>query len=53
MLNSVRYHSIKALFTERNISLCDEDVLMYADMFEIIAQFVHGKLTDVEMMDAH
>ena len=38
MLNENRYNSVKAIFQEKGVSLSENDVQLYADVFEIIAQ---------------
>lgn len=53
MLNENRYNSVKAIFQEKGVSLSENDVQLYADVFEIIAQLTNGKLTDREIMDAY
>ena len=50
MLNRERYQSIDAIFKLRGIELPDEDVMLYADAFEIIASLLNGKLSDEEMV---
>ena len=50
MLNIERYRSIASIFKTRGIRLSDEDVVLYADAFEIIASLLNNKLADEEMV---
>ena len=50
MLNIERYRSIDSIFKAQGIQLSDEDVMLYADAFEIIASLLNGKLLDEEMV---
>ena len=50
MLNKARYHSIDSIFKSQGIQLSNEDAMLYADAFEIIAFLLNSKLSDEEMV---
>ncbi len=49
ILNTQRFEKLKILFKENNIDLSINDIIIYSNVFEIISQFVHNKLTDEEI----
>lgn len=49
ILNSQRFEKLKLLFEEKNKNLSLNDITIYSNVFEIISQFVHNKLTDEEI----
>lgn len=53
LLNENRYESIKNVFKEKNIQISETDLLIYANVFEIISYFVNNKLTNTEMIEAY
>ena len=54
MISEKRYLSVKQLFKELGFdNLTDHEIELYADMFEIIAEFTHNKLSDREMITAY
>lgn len=53
IINYKRYEGVKSLFSLHGIELSEKDIALYANVFEIISQFVNGKLTDEEIMTAY
>ena len=53
MLSEKRYDSIKRIFAEKRICLSEEDLRIYADVFEIISHYINNKLTDEEMIESY
>ncbi len=49
MINEEIYEELKDIFAEYDISLTDTDILLYADLFEIISYFTHNKLDTYEI----
>lgn len=53
MINEKRYEPIKKIFNERGLEFSEREICLYVDMFEIIAQLTHEKLTNEEMFEAY
>lgn len=53
ILNTQRFEKLKTIFKERNINLSLNDISIYSNVFEIISQFVHHKLTDEEILGVY
>ena len=49
IINKQRFEEIKLIFEQHNISLSLDDIAIYSNVFEIISQFVHEKLTNQEI----
>ncbi len=49
ILNTQRFEELKIIFEQNNINLSINDVVLYSNVFEIISQFVHQKLTNEEI----
>ncbi len=50
ILNTQRFDAIKILFKQKNINLSIHEIEIYSNVFEIISQFVHGKLSNEEIL---
>ena len=50
MLNEERYRSIRRIFERMELQLSERDMELYADAFEIISQFLHHKLNDIQLV---
>ena len=53
MLSEKRYGEVISVFEEKGIQLNENDIRLYADVFEVIAHFINDKLTTKEMMEAY
>lgn len=53
MLSEKRYKEVKNIFEEKGVGLTENDIKLYADVFEIIAHYVNHKLTTREMMEVY
>lgn len=53
MLSEKRYVEVISVFEEKGIELTDEDVRLYADVFEVISHFTNNKLTSREMIEVY
>ena len=49
ILNTERFETLKNMFAQNNIDLTENDIAIYSNVFEIISQFVHHKLTNEEI----
>lgn len=49
IINQQRFDEIKLLFEKNSINLSSDDIAIYSNVFEIISQFVHEKLTNQEI----
>lgn len=49
ILNRQRYQILKDLFYQNKINLSDEEIAIYSNVFEIISQFIHNKLSTEEL----
>lgn len=49
ILNTQRFETLKIIFKNYNIDLSLNDVAIYSNVFEIISQFVHNKLSNEEI----
>ena len=49
VLNMERLKNVRNIFKQNNVILPLDDVIIYSNVFEIISQFVHYKLTDEEI----
>ena len=53
MLSEKRYGEVISIFEEKGIQLNENDIRLYADVFEVIAHFINDKLTTKEMIEAY
>lgn len=53
MLSEKRYVEVKNIFEEKTIELNEDEIILYADVFEIIAYYINDKLTTKEIIEAY
>ena len=49
VINKERYEKVVELFCSKNVNLSDNEIKIYSNVFEIISQFTHNKLTNEEI----
>ena len=53
IINQQRFEEVKLIFEQHNVNLSPDDVAIYSNVFEIISQFVHHKLTNQEIFTVY